>query len=344
MHFIMGVYILFVCSFHLCPLVAALGLLPPAGSLVSVPVSSMLVQSPFVSWAGSMNTNTSWSSTTNPLTATTNPWPLSLPPAAPSHAGVTLSPASETFPRRLVDKARSGQFTEMKELLADNISLLGQLDAIPGLSATHMLGATRPRLREVTSLPSWCHCFLGYVALRTSDPITRDQLAYARLLIKEAQRHGGLGWLDYDRAFRQQAAADPTMRWNTLLPGLQASTILGQRQAGPGVFCTLCRQVDHTRAQCALACLEPPVSNPVATSQHPIPRRKNRGNFCVSWNKGACYFPAGECIYRHECPVCRSADHKAKDCARVPESSAYKSRLSAPRVRQQPAVTSAPHH
>ena len=232
----------------------------------------------------------------------------------------------------------------MKELLADNISLLGQLDAIPGLSATHMLGATRPRLREVTSLPSWCHCFLGYVALRTSDPITRDQLAYARLLIKEAQRHGGLGWLDYDRAFRQQAAADPTMRWNTLLPGLQASTILGQRQAGPGVFCTLCRQVDHTRAQCALACLEPPVSNPVATSQHPIPRRKNRGNFCVSWNKGACYFPAGECIYRHECPVCRSADHKAKDCARVPESSAYKSRLSAPRVRQQPAVTSAPHH
>ena len=134
-----------------------------------------------------MNTNTSWSSTTNPLTATTNPWPLSLPPAAPSHAGVTLSLVSETFPRRLVDKVRSGQFTEMKELLADNISLLGQLDAIPGLSATHMLGATRPRLREVTSLPSWCHCFLGYVALRISDPITRDQLAYARLLIKEAQ-------------------------------------------------------------------------------------------------------------------------------------------------------------
>ena len=44
-------------------------------------------------------------------------------------------------------------------------------------------------------------------------------------------------------------AALPNLR-NTLLPGLQASTILGQQQAGPGVFCTLCRQVDHTRAQC----------------------------------------------------------------------------------------------
>ena len=55
------------------------------------------------------------------------------------------------------------------------------------------------------------------------DPTTRDQLAYARLIIREALRHGGAGWLDYDRAFRQQAAADPSLRWNTLLPGLLAS-------------------------------------------------------------------------------------------------------------------------
>ena len=34
-------------------------------------------------------------------------------------------------------------------------------------------------------------------------------LAYARLLVREAQRHGGRGWLDYDRIFHQQAALDP---------------------------------------------------------------------------------------------------------------------------------------
>ena len=98
----------------------------PAPTSKILAVSSLSVQSPFESWAGAMNTNTSWSSTTNPLTATTNPWPLSVPPVAPSHAGVTLSPASETFPRCLVDKVQSGQFTEMKELLSDNISLLSQ--------------------------------------------------------------------------------------------------------------------------------------------------------------------------------------------------------------------------
>ena len=40
-------------------------------------------------------------------------------------------------------------------------------------------------------------------------------LAYAHLKVREAQRHGGSGWLDYDRVFRQQEALDPSLRWNT---------------------------------------------------------------------------------------------------------------------------------
>ena len=31
--------------------------------------------------------------------------------------------------------------------------------------------------------------------------------------------HGNSGWLDYDRSFRQQATADPSIQWNTLVPG-----------------------------------------------------------------------------------------------------------------------------
>jgi hypothetical protein len=95
------------------------------------------------------------------------------------------------------------------------------------VSGPYMLGSARPCMREVSSLASWCYCFLGYVAMRTTDPSTQDQLAHARLIIREAQCHGGLGWLDYDRAFRQQAANDSSMRWNTLSPSLQAATIFG---------------------------------------------------------------------------------------------------------------------
>ena len=65
-------------------------------------------------------------------------------------------------------------------------------------------------------------CFLTYLAIGTSDPITQERLAYAVLIIREAMRHGGQGWLEYDRLFRQQAALNPTLPWNVIHPELQA--------------------------------------------------------------------------------------------------------------------------
>ena len=265
----------------------------------------------------------------NCTTATAVSWATNSPALAygtqASQTGLILSPASEPFPQKLVDKARSGQFMEMKEFLADNMALMQQLESVPGMPPISMLGSMRPRLRDITSLPTWCYCFLGYMAIRTSDPVTRDQLTYARLLIREARRHGGTGWLAYDRAFRQQAAADPTQRWNTLIPGLQASTILGQRTAGQGLFCTLCREVDHSRAQCALACLEPPTTTSGAQptrSSRPYNTRRRLDNICISWNKGNCIFP-GQCSYRHVCATCQ-LPHKARDCVKTPITSVYK--------------------
>lgn len=64
---------------------------------------------------------------------------------------------------------------------------------IIGLLAIQMLGAGRPWLREVSPIPTRCYCFLGYMAIRTSDPETRDKLAYASLLIREAHPTGA--WL-----------------------------------------------------------------------------------------------------------------------------------------------------
>ncbi len=145
----------------------------------------------------------------------------------------------------------------MKELLQDNISLTAQLEELQGPSSLQVIGATRPSLREVASFSIWCYCFLGYVATMTSDPLTRDQLAYARLIIRQAQSQGGLSFLDYDRAFRQQLGTDPSMRWNAIHLSLLASTTLGHRSTGAHTFCTLCRAVDHTRTQCALTFLEP---------------------------------------------------------------------------------------
>ena len=78
---------------------------------------------------------------------------------------------------------------------------------------------------------------------------------YAKLTIRQAQSQA---FLDYDRAFRQQKVADPSLRWNTLDPSLLASTTLGSRSSNTQTFCTSCREVDHTSTQCALLFLEPP--------------------------------------------------------------------------------------
>ena len=48
----------------------------------------------------------------------------------------------------------------MRELLADNITLLQQLETMQGTHPVNMIGPTRPRLREVSTLTTWLYCSL----------------------------------------------------------------------------------------------------------------------------------------------------------------------------------------
>ncbi len=73
--------------------------------------------------------------------------------------GLILSPAEAPVPQKIVDKIRSGQFVEMRELLADNISLLEQLHRFHALRNISAAGPSRPRMRDVLTLSSWLYCF-----------------------------------------------------------------------------------------------------------------------------------------------------------------------------------------
>ena len=296
----------------------------------------------------------SWSTLT-PLPAAT-PYHAAVIPAVDmvSRRGLILSPAADPIPHRLVQQIQGGDFVEMRDLLADNVALHGQLEDLHG---TAPLAATalqfRPHLREVPSLQSWMYCFAAYVAVRSSDPVTRDLLAYARPVIREALRHGGNGWQEYDRSFRRQTAIDPSIPWNTLLPGLQASTLVGSG-TGAGVFCTLCREPDHSAPQCALAPVQQPIlPTPNSVLHHnrpPLPahytpavrrtfrpprRPETTLTICGSWNRGTCSFP-GSCTYRHVCGYCQ-LDHKGIECPTAPEGSEYH-RLQTSRTLAAPAT------
>ena len=101
------------------------------------------------------------------------------PVVALLHPGLILSPACDPFPQELVQRVRAGQFVEMQDLLADNISLLSQLSSLQGVGTLPVPTVHHTRLHEVPSLVSWMYCFAAYVAIRTPDQLTREILVHA---------------------------------------------------------------------------------------------------------------------------------------------------------------------
>ena len=147
--------------------------------------------------------------------------------------------------------------------------------------------------------------FLGLCSNLLSGPIHQGYVGLCKANSGEAMCHGGSGWLEYDRAARQQCAIDPAKPWNVLDPGLHSSFILSWSSAAAVKCCSACQGVNHTTSQCALASIEPAVQQAGVEPHH-------RGYICASWNKGVCSFP-GTCSYRHVCSICFGT-HKAREC------------------------------
>ena len=253
--------------------------------------------------------------------ASTLPPPTFIPQQSSGQA-MSFSIALEPVPARLLTRITSGQFIEMRDLLGDNIALSQRVEDAHSSFPNYLLPASsRPRLREVSSLPSWLYCFLTYVSVLSSDPVVRDRLTYARLIIREALRHGGRGWLDYDRLFRQQAALDSSIAWNAINTSLLASTVLGQRLSSVGQCCAICHGFDHSQAQCALQFLQQPVRSDFSSYRNTDHRVSQE--ICLSWNGGQCAFPPSSCPRRHSCATCGSGLHRARDCRDTPADSRF---------------------
>ena len=156
------------------PVPSHLGTIPPPSALSAVPLINILSHHDLSEQPMSLKMSLH-SQPTPPIFAGQRPSPATQPLLS---AGISLSPASEPFPRRILDRICSGQFVEMRDLLTDNISLLHQLEAVNGQhSLPSLLGTLRPRLRDVPSLSTWLYCYMAYVAKCSMDPLTRDMLA-----------------------------------------------------------------------------------------------------------------------------------------------------------------------
>ena len=241
-----------------------LGTLPPLSLIASVATDPPLTIS-----MASTSAMIPPSSLSIPLLATHVPSMTTPPPA--SHApAMLLSPALPPVPGKLVTKIQAGNFVHLKELLGDNIVLRQRIEESQLTPIAPWLATNQPlpHMRNITTPLQWIYCMLTYVAVRCPDEATRDRLAYARLVLHLAQKHGGQGWLDYDSTFRAQAASDPTLKWNAINPSLMASAVLSN--ASSGTYCHHCREVDHSITR---VCPTGSRSNP--GSHYPGPRPPN---------------------------------------------------------------------
>ena len=92
--------------------------------------------------------------------------------------------------------------------------------------------------------------------------------------------------------FAAKQSSDTSLPWNVLVPGLQAATLLGNRSGPPGLFCGLCRELDHSTGQCALSVTQQPASSSSPATFSRRPRRPETvAGICASWNQGRCAFP-----------------------------------------------------
>ena len=143
------------------------------------------------------------------------------------------------------------------------------------------------------------------------DRVT-DMLAYMRLIIREASKFGGNGWLTYDAVFRRNQEGSSQL-WNVIDPSLHVAYIAGQRDQVISP-CPTCQEVDHPSSAYAVAPLLPRLRhtprdyNMAWDSEHPVPFKGKRPapyrlplppeTICISWNKENCRFP-GACTYAH---------------------------------------------
>ena len=120
---------------------------------------------------------------------------------------LVLSEGLAPVPAKLVDKIIRGDFVDMAELLRDNLEVQRR-----GSGQEEVASTAQPKKgrREIPDLLSWVQCFGTYMAVVASKrpDRVRELLAYQTLIVREARRCGGKGWMEYDRYFRQQVVGN----------------------------------------------------------------------------------------------------------------------------------------
>ena len=160
----------------------------------------------------------------------------------------SLDEAFLPIPEKLVRHIQLLDYVDLAELLPDNM----ELQRLADTESRHGSGQWQPRW--VNSLITWVQCFVTYATMvaEAHPHRMRNLMAYLRMIVRQAQRHGGDGWRSYDVLFRKIAAANSALRWGQPLPSLYPTPFLAAR-ASAAASCENCGKRDHRSKECTLS-------------------------------------------------------------------------------------------
>ena len=171
----------------------------------------------------------STSSSTNVASTLCNLLPIVGTASQSSGTGIYIGEGLPPVRLKLAEKIRQWEFVDMVELLPKFWSL-------PPAIRSEGQAITQPppsrRSRKVTDLASWVQCFTTYVGVlaRSTPEAVPELMAYLIQIVRVNQDFGGLAWVNYNLAFRRQAAATGNRLWSKINSSLYSICFLGATQ------------------------------------------------------------------------------------------------------------------
>lgn len=209
---------------------------------------------------------------------------------------------------RLVEKARTWQFIDLADLLTDSASRTDEplLSAAAGsVLLVQSLDQVRRKKKQITDIASWAQAYAIYVAAMASSEAAKKEevagmMAHMHVVLQVSRDLGGNKWYQYDRQYREWAAATGKKVWgevNLTIYGrcLCTPSPLGQGQISP-----------------------PPMKT--TPGKREAKKSKGRNRACFKFNfEVSCGRSEADCHYEHVCWYCAARDHVAGECPRAPK-------------------------
>ena len=136
------------------------------------------------------------------------------PPSADK--AFVVGPGHAPIPAKLVSKITSGQFVDLADLLSANLRTAEQ-EPQTFLDGKLVVSKKR-RAVEIQDILTWTEAFTIFQMVMCATHTHRwpDLTKYKLLIIQTARQSPSRAWLEYDLAFRKDAAATGASDWSKM--------------------------------------------------------------------------------------------------------------------------------